>query len=92
MTYKLQWTERKNEEDYSTLFGIGPRFHPRFKNAEVVKEADGTITFQRIVLDSDTAADQAHHIQSWDGYFNVKIEKFKKDEKTKNGEKAEESN
>lgn len=89
MPYKLQWTERKKEEDYETGFGIGPRFHPRFRNTKVVNETDRIITFERIVLDSEIAADQTHHIRSWDGNFDIKVEKTKKDEKVKKDEKAE---
>ena len=81
MTYRLQWTERKKEEDYETGFGIGPRFHPRFNNAKVVQETDRIITFERIILDSDTVADQVHHLRSWDGNFDIKTEKIKKGEK-----------
>lgn len=86
MPYRLQWTERKKEEDYEAGFGIGPRFHPRFINTKVVKETDRIITFERIVLDSVIAADQEHHIRSWDGNFDIKVEKVKKDEKVKNKE------
>lgn len=81
MPYKLQWTERKKEEDYETGFGIGPRFHPRFRNTKVVNETDRIITFERIVLDSEIAADQTHHIRSWDGNFDIKVEKVEKVEK-----------
>jgi len=85
MPYRLQWTERKKEEDYGTGFGIGPRFHPRFSNTKVINETDRIITFERIVLDSEIAADQEHHIRSWDGNFGIKVEKVEKGEK---GEKA----
>jgi hypothetical protein len=78
MPYRLQWTERKKEDDYGTGFGIGPRFHPRFSNTKVVNETDRTITFERIVLDSEIAADQARDIRSWDGNFGIKVEKIKK--------------
>lgn len=81
MPYKLQWTERKKEEDYDAGFGIGPRFHPRFRNAKVANETDRIITFERIVLDSEIVADQEHHLRSWDGNFDIKVEKVKKDEK-----------
>lgn len=81
MPYRLQWTERKKEEDYEAGFGIGPRFHSRFRNTKVVKETDRIITFERIVLDSETVADQVHHLRSWDGNFDIKVEKVKKDEK-----------
>lgn len=80
MPYKLRWTERKDEDDYDVGFGIGPRFHTKFSNADVVEETDRTITFQRIVLDSETAADQTRHIKSWYGNFNIKVEKVKKGE------------
>lgn len=86
MSYRLQWSERKKEEDYETGFGIGPRFHPRFSNAKVIGETDRTITFERIVLDSETVADQVHHLKSWDGNFDIKVEKVKKDEKVENKE------
>lgn len=80
MSYRLQWTERKKEDDYDAGFGIGPRFHPRFSNAKVVAETDRTIMFERIVLDSETVADQVGHIKSWYGNFNIKVEKVKKGE------------
>ena len=89
MACRLQWTERKKEDDYETGFGIGPRFHSRFNNAKVVNETDRIITFERIVLDSETVADQVHHLKSWDGNFNIKTEKIKKDEKVENIEKVE---
>ena len=88
MPYRLQWTERKKEEDYEAGFGIGPRFHPRFRNTSVVNETDRIITFERIVLDSETVADQTHHIRSWDGNFDIKVEKVKKDEKAEKVEKV----
>lgn len=80
MAYRLQWTERKNEKDYGTGFGIGPRFHPRFSNTKVVNETDRIITFERIILSSEIVADQEHHIRSWDGNFDIKVEKVKKTE------------
>lgn len=86
MPYRLQWTERKKEEDYEAGFGIGPRFHSRFRNTKVVKETDRIITFERIVLDSETVADHVHHLRSWDGNFDIKVEKVKKDEKVGNKE------
>lgn len=89
MAYRLQWTERKKEEDYDAGFGIGPRFHPRFKNTKVVNETDRIITFERIVLDSEIVADQEHHIRSWYGNFDIKVEKVKKDEKVEKVEKVE---
>lgn len=76
MAYRLQWTERKKEDDYETGFGIGPRFHPRFNNAKVVNKTDRTITFERIVLGSDVLACQVHHLRSWDGHFDIKTEKI----------------
>lgn len=83
MPYRLQWTERKDEKDHSTGFGIGPRFHNRFCNAKVISETDRTITFERIILDSETVAEQTHHLKSWDGNFDIKVEKVKKAEKKK---------
>lgn len=74
MVYKLQWTERKGQKDYDTGFGIGPRFHPRFSNAKVVVETERLITFERIILDSGIVAEQIHHLESWDGNFDVKVE------------------
>ena len=81
MPCRIQWTERKQEKDYDTGFGIGPRFHPRFSNTKVVRETDRIITFERIVLDSETVADQVHHLRSWDGNFGIKTEKVTKEEK-----------
>lgn len=78
MSYKIQWTERKDEKDYGVGFGIGPRFHPRFSNAKVVDETDRTITFERIVLDNEIVADQTHHLKSWEGNFDIKVEKVTK--------------
>ena len=80
MAYRLQWTERKGEKDYDTGFGIGPRFHPRFNNAKVVVETERFITFERIVLYSEVIADQVHHLKSWEGNFDIKVEKVKKSE------------
>lgn len=78
MAYRLQWTERKGEKDYDTGFGIGPRFHPRFNNAKVVAETERLITFERVVLDSETVADHTHHLKSWEGNFGIIVEKIKK--------------
>jgi hypothetical protein len=76
--YKLRWTERKGEKDYSTGFGIGPRFHPKFSNTKVVAETERTITFERVILDSETLAEQVHHLKSWDGNFGIEEEKVGK--------------
>lgn len=83
MPYRLQWTERKNEKDHDAGFGIGPRFHYMFCNAKVIAETDRTITFERITLGSEIAAYQSHHLKSWAGNFDVKVEKVKKAEKKK---------
>lgn len=77
MPYRLQWTERKDEEDYDTGFGIGPRFHYMFCNAKVIAETDRTMTFERIILGSKTVADQANRLKS-QGYFDIKVEKVTK--------------
>jgi len=79
MSYKLQWTERKDEKDYGAGFGIGPRFHNRFCNAKIIAETDRTITLERIVLDGETVAYQIHHLKSWDGNFDIKVEKVTKE-------------
>lgn len=73
--YKLRWTERKGEKDYEAGFGIGPRFHSEFRNAKVVVETERHITFERVILDSQTVAEQIHHLKSWDGYFDIEEEK-----------------
>lgn len=77
MPYRLTWTERKKEEDYDTGFGIGPRFHPRFCNTKVVSETDRTITFERIVLDHQIAAE-----------LRYKSRKSRKSEKSEKSEKS----
>ena len=71
--YRLRWTERK--KDYGAGFGIGPRFHPKFNNAKIVVETERLVTFERIILDSETVAEQVHHLKSWDGYFGIEEEK-----------------
>jgi hypothetical protein len=83
--YKLRWTERKGEKDYEAGFGIGPRFHPTFRNAKVVVETERLITFEKVILDSGIVAEQVHHLKSWDGYFGIEEEKVdgNKDKKHK---------
>jgi hypothetical protein len=82
--YKLRWTERKGEKDYDAGFGIGPRFHPMFNNAKVVTETDRLVTFERIILDNETVAEQVHHLKTWNGNFGIDVEKVEKVEKVEN--------
>ncbi len=76
--YKLRWTERKGDKDYDAGFGIGPRFHPKFSNAKIVVETERLVTFERVILDSETVAEQVCHLYSWDGNFGIDVEKVEK--------------
>lgn len=73
--YKLRWTERKDEKDRGTGFGMGPRFHPKFNNAEVVADTGRLVTFERIILDSEAVAEQVHCLESWGRNFGIDVEK-----------------